>query len=1284
MLFAEPSETGISAVMFIIFKSLARSAMWVVCATLMPLYGMHELTFEHVSLREGLSQSTVHAVYQDQQGFLWFGTADGLNRYDGYRFRVFRAHPNDETSLSDGRISSLGEDPQGHLWVGTFNGLNRMDLGGGTFQRFMADPGDPTSIGGNVINVVLTDSNGVVWIGSYGGGLSRFLGDDRGFETFRFDENKPDGLPTNLINDIVEDSEGFLWLATPEGLVRFDPKNQTVRLWTATPEMGRGPSDTYINVLAMGKPGVLWVGTDNGLDLFDMQAETFVSYQHQPMDPFSLLDSTVHALSFESTGNLWVGTTSGLSWMTGETGRFYNITYNPASKGGFNASSVRSLMRDNQDKLWIGTVQGGLNVLDPNKHRFPRYANDLEKKDLFSGKSVYSFYLDAKKRLWIGTGLGITVRDVRGVDRKLSQKLVQQIGTPRVRSILESEPGTYWVASNGGLFVGSPEEGFRKLDQDPGGTSGKLVFDHLTLSRNNLILASTNKGLLIFNRDGSWIRTLQKQDDGGGLSHNRVTLTLEHPDGRIWVGTTNGLDLYDLNTDEVQRFANQRSNPASLSHGNIQSLAYDPKGRLWVGTSMGLNLLLEDGETFQRYTRDNGLADNWIYGILPMEDDQLWLSSNGGLMHLDTRTGEVLSYNMQDGLQSNEFNRGASFKDPEGRFYFGGISGYNLFNSDTLAHEEVSPSLVISDYRYIAKGRSGSDWFHKPGEQIEFPPGLKSLTISFAALNFNRGGNLYSYRMEGLQDSWIYLGESNDITFNNLGSGDYTFRLRARDRHGHSYEHQAEMQITVKPQIWEQFWVRLLIGAVALGLIYLVILLREKQSKRRNRALVAEVAERTRAEEAARTSERRYRQLTELLPITVYECDLEGKVTFMNPEGLASFRYRFEDIRGKHVLMFVHPSDRERAAENHKLRMSGQPMPHVEYKMVRGDGTTFYAVITATVLPGEDGQKVSALGAVMDVTALKDAERRVLLLNQELESRVEERTQQLEATRHELIASAHKAGMADIATSVLHNIGNILNSVITSGQILQAGFENSRLEKLEMVQRFLRDLANSDGPPDGQKLAKLDAYVGKIRSVLEEKEKEGVQNTHRLMAQIDTIREVIMAQQEYASGTFQSEDLFLERLVEDALHIHQSSLTRRDIAISKNYASLPKVRVHKNKLIHIVINLLKNAADSIGDGPDKRISITIFKEDDHAFIRFTDTGIGIPAENIEKIFNHGFTTKKKGRGFGLHSAASSMAEMGGSMWAESEGHGKGASFILKFPLKAKPRKEQPALATQSD
>jgi two-component system sensor histidine kinase ChiS len=720
----------------------------------------NDVRFERISLEQGLSQSVVLCMLQDSQGFMWFGTQDGLNRYDGYDFVVYKHDPEDPHSLSDGFVRSIYEDRSGALWIGTnTGGLDRLDregapgAGAEQFTHYQNDPDDPHSLSNDNVQSIYEDRAGVLWVGTLGGGLNRFDREAEQFTHYQNDPNDPHSLSNNSVSSIYEDQAGVLWVGTNGGgLDRLDRETGYFIHYRNDPDDPHSLSNDNVLSIYEDRAGVLWIGTfGGGLDRFDRDQETFAHYRADPDNPHSLSSDNVQAIYEGQAGVLWIGTGDGgldrlvpstgsgqaLSEAEGfdrETEQFVHYRNDPGDPYSLSNDDVRSIYESQAGVLWVGTFGGGLNKHDRDTEQFARYQNDPDDPHSLSNDVVWSIYQDGEGVLWIGTNGG----GLNRFDRETEQFTHYQndpddphsLSDDVVWSVYQDREGVLWVGTNAGLdrfdreteqFVHYPTFPVLSMCQDREGT---------------LWIGTLGGGLGTFDREsvpgagaGQFVYYQNDPDDPHSLSDNAVVSVYEDREGVLWIGTFNGgLDRLDregapgAGAKQFVHYANDPGDPHSLSHNSVLSIYQDREGVLWVGTAGGgLNKLvpsassgqaLSEAEgldratgTFTRYTEKDGLPNDYVYGIL--EDDvplpggghNLWLSTNKGLSQFNPQTETFKNYDVRDGLQSNEFNMSAYHKSSSGEMFFGGIHGFNAFYPHDVTDNPAIPPIVITDFQ---------------------------------------------------------------------------------------------------------------------------------------------------------------------------------------------------------------------------------------------------------------------------------------------------------------------------------------------------------------------------------------------------------------------------------------------------------------------------------------------------------------------------------------------------------------------------------------------------------
>ena len=786
----------------------------------------NELPFTRLSVEDGLSQSAVFTITQDRQGFLWFGTQDGLNRYDGYRFIVFEHEAQQPGTLSANWISTLEADQDGSLWAGTYgSGLNHFDPTTGTFTLFRHEPDTPNSLSNDFVSDLLQGRDGSLWIGTYGG-LNRLDPTTGQFTHYRYDPGDPNSLSNNRALVLAEDDEGFLWVGTDEGgLNRLDPATGQFTHYRYNPRDPNSLSGNVVLSLYVDRTGVLWAGTaENGLNKLVLNSDTFTHFRHDPDAPNSLSNNRVLSITEDAEGVHWVGTEGGgLNQLDADTGRFTRFMHDPADPHSLSNNVVTSIFTDRQGTRWVGTSGGGLNKMN----RFTHYRNRAGAPYSLNNNHVLALYEDARGVIWVGTDGGGLNRFDPGTKRftayRHAPRNAASLSHDRVLHLSEEEAGILWVATGDGLSrFDTKTEAFttyRHNPDNPRSLSNNRAITAYHDRDGTLWVGTWGGGLNRFDPDTETFTTYRHNPDNPrSLSNNRVITAYEDRTGTLWVGTFGGgLNRLEADTGGFTRFLHDPNAPASLSNDIVAALYEDRQGRLWIGTGEGLNRFDPKTETFTIYTKRDGLPNNTVYGILEDERGRLWLSTNAGLSSFVPDTGTFVNYDVADGLQSNEFSQGAYTKSPSGHLLFGGINGFNRFHPDDV-RDRAPPPVVLTAF---SLGDAGDEQLVPAGlEAFTLMPGENSFAFEFAALDYtNPSRNRYAYRLEGFDPDWHYADAGRRYAaYPNLPGGAYTFRVKAAGSNGVWTEAGVAVAITVVPPFWATWWFRLLAGAGLLGL----------------------------------------------------------------------------------------------------------------------------------------------------------------------------------------------------------------------------------------------------------------------------------------------------------------------------------------------------------------------------------------------------------------------------------------------------------------------------------
>ncbi|MFK7848822.1 MAG: two-component regulator propeller domain-containing protein [Rhodothermales bacterium] len=779
-------------------------------------------TFEHILPTEDLSTPSTTAIIQDESGYIWIGSTNGLNRFNGREVEQYFFDPADSLSISNNFVNydALYEH-NGFIWIGTENGLNKFDPDTGQFTRFHNIPDDPGSICGDVVNAILATDESTLWIGSRTGVCKLDLL-TMSFQSFYHDPTDVSSLSFNAVTSLAQDADGQLWIGTRNGLNLFQPDDQNfIRflyqappaspnllahvstlhvdkdyLWIGTSSGGllnlhlvtraitsyrhnisdkhSLSSDIVTDILTDNKDR-LWVATfGGGICEYSREKDNFRCLQHAPKNPASLIDDQAIGLIEDYEGSLWVTTWNGVSKMNRNLG-FSSLTFSPNNLSALAEPRVNAIYEDYDGTIWLGGITSGLSRLNPETGSIKHFYHDPSDPSSLSFNEVWSI-TGNEEALWVGTSAGLNK-----FDRRSEQFTRFFNASDNPKSLSENRTYSVFMDMNDTLWVTTPRQGINKLIDSRNG-----LFDRYTATQQE-----------------------------GALSSNDVWPVFQSINGLMWFGTLeNGLNKFDAEENWFTSYQYTAENH-SISSNMVLHITGDKHDNLWLGTMRGLNKFDQTTEKFHVFTEDNGLANNEVSCVLT-DDERLWIGTRNGLSLFDIKEQTFLNFYMQNGMSSTGFLAGACIKSISGKFYFGSDNGLISFFPDSIDLDIPPPRLAFSDVR-INNVRSVKE-LDKKGIDLPFKENTLSFRISALTYSGAEKNQLY-YRMTGLDTTWLPVESSSLITFTTLPANDYTLEVKGKNSFGVYNERPLKLEITINPPYWDTWWFRLLAGFLALSII---------------------------------------------------------------------------------------------------------------------------------------------------------------------------------------------------------------------------------------------------------------------------------------------------------------------------------------------------------------------------------------------------------------------------------------------------------------------------------
>ncbi|WP_353572001.1 two-component regulator propeller domain-containing protein [Candidatus Albibeggiatoa sp. nov. BB20] len=961
-----------------------------------------EIRFTHLTTEQGLPQNSVYAIHQDKQGFMWFGTLDGLCRYDGYQFKVYRHSPQDKTSLSHNEVYTIYEDRQGQLWIGTGGGINLFDRKNQQFIHYQHDPAQTNSLSHNIASGgIIEDKRGGLWFSTEGGGLNRFNPKTQQFFHYQHDEKQAGSLSSNYSWALLEDKKGRLWISTDGGGInRFNPKQGRFTYYLYD-QQNKNNKHNFVTALFEDSQGMIWTATAAGLYYYSEAQDKFILHPASNQ----LTVPSIWSIQEDKFRRLWIGTDGGGVYILDlKNQKLENHTYQAKENDSLSNNAVISLYIDRAGSVWLGTDGGGINRYDFTHEKFKHHYHNPKDSTSLSDNTITAILEDQQQQLWVGTAEGLNLYDLQtrtSVHYTHDKDNPNSLGSSYIRSLYEDKQGTLWVGTDQAVlhqYRPKTKDFIRYVlrDKDAESLDSNMIRSIVEDSHGNLWVG-TRYCFCRFDRQTEQFTVhYPRQNMNKGLAKNTVLTIYEDCQKQLWVGTQgNGLLGFDEQHQKIAHFEHQPYQANSLSNNNVSSII-SHQNTLWIATlGGGLNRLDLNTGQFVHYREAEGLANDTIHGILKEGDEYLWLSTNQGLSRFDLHSKIFKNYTVDDGLQSNEFNS-AYYKNSRNEFFFGGLNGFNQFYPKQIQDTLYIPPVVVTGFslfNQIVEPNTDSPLQQDitTTQQITLSHKQSFFSFEFVGLNFIEATkNQYAYKLQDFDSEWNYINHRRNANYTNVPHGEYIFRVKASNNDGVWNEAGTSIKIRILPAPWQTWWAYALYIILLLSIITWYVRAQQLKLLKKQKEL------------------EKITQFLDALPVGIGMMDANGQLLYHNDKANTFFSKKADP----NILSSKIPQAYQLYhADTGQLYLS-ECLPIV--RALRGESSSVsdievrladrhtYLEIWGSPILDDNGQVLYALNAIQDITERKQVEQELQRYRLHLEDLVKKRTQDLQHTNEQL------------------------------------------------------------------------------------------------------------------------------------------------------------------------------------------------------------------------------------------------------------------------------------------
>lgn len=817
-----------------------------------------DIKFTRISVDDGLSHLIANVIDQDESGFIWVGTHDGLNRFDGYQFKTYYKIPDNHNSLSDNIITCFLQEDKEVIWIGTDEGLNKFNPLSNQIERYVHNKRDSTSVSNNLINSIVKDSQGFLWVGT-DDGLNKFNPKTGVFERLYSAEPGEYKTEKNRIHKLYIDNSNNLWVKTIEAVYKMNLSTQVFQRVIELPQAKKIIGTHYNFGMFQIDSGELLIGSGSGLYIYDYHTQKINLHEHDSNNSKSISDNIITSILQDNHGVIWIGTFDGLNKFDNKTGVFDHYKQNVTDPKSLSNNTVTSIFQDKSGAIWVGTYGSGINRFNPfskNFHYFKTPGGNIKNPN---DKNVWAVLEDRNKNIWWGTNHGLYVINEKsgeikffGVNGNKEKGVIQEF----VGALYEDSLGNIWIGTDEGIsvlkvqfvaqvFEANSEQEFVHI------YSKERILKFLENTESNKMWVGVfDQGLLEFDLEA--IGNIEKRIPKNVLKDipeseiAKITITeILKIESVLWLGSKQGMLRFDINKNQIERYQYREGDEQSISHNKVYGIQEGVENVLWMATyGGGLNKFNINTEEIRYYTTKNGLLNNGIYNLLIDNENKIWVSTNNGLSKFDPATEIFKNYDENDGVQGNEFNQGAFYKSKTGRMYFGGNEGFNAFYPNKIDEDQVLPEVVLTDFLIFNTLIKPNKTFSELGISDDLKVVLEKninetkkirlshihsvFSIEFAASHYiNPKRNVFEYMLEGFDENWVSVNSRNrKATYTNLDPGEYVFKVRSANKNGVWNKVPKELLIEISPPFWRTNWFYFLSALVFLVIIYGVLRIR--------------------------------------------------------------------------------------------------------------------------------------------------------------------------------------------------------------------------------------------------------------------------------------------------------------------------------------------------------------------------------------------------------------------------------------------------------------------------